>query len=157
MKFSVNTIKEERDVIQRMKSNLEFLKENRIRFTWFANNKKIEEEYQPNRYENFRKKLIKEWMEYNDNFIEKLSVFLGRKLEEKDFSVKISNYGPLGSYNHKNNSIFINMNIEEKRRIGLIKHEIIHIVLEFLFRKYIVDYKRREKIVEKTTEIINLI
>lgn len=150
--FKINSIKEEKQVFKLVRDNLEFLKKERLIFTWPE--KSIEEEYDKKLLEEAKKKIEQEWKQKENNFFRKIELFFNIKIK-KPFIVKISNYGTLGSYNNLERKVTINKNHKNKDIVETIKHEIIHIIIEPYIQKLKIDHSRKEYIVNSIYEIIS--
>lgn len=149
-KVIINTIEREKQVVDMVHKNINFLKTNRIIFT--LPEKSIEEEYDIKKYETYKEWIEAEWTKRENGFIERL-LFLFNKPIELQFTVEISNYGPLGFYNASTNTITINLNTRLDV-IDTIKHEVVHIVLEPFIKKYNIDFQNKENLVNTFFEFL---
>lgn len=150
LKFTINNIKREKEIIGITNKHLDFLKGERIKFT--LPNKTIEQEYNIKTYNIFLKEVKKGWDQKEKAFTKRLLDFFN-KPTKTEFIVEISNYGPLGFYNIKTNTITININTHLDP-IQTIKHEMIHIMIELLIKKYHIKHKRKENIVDTILQIL---
>ncbi len=151
VKFIVNNIRREKEIVNMVQENLDFLKKNKIRFTWPE--KRVEDEYNKKIYEDYKKWLGKEWRKKENKFVEKLLHLFNRPKNTK-FNVEVSNYGPLGFYNTRNNTITINLNTHLDV-VDTIKHEMIHIMIESFVRKYELSYTDKERVVNIVFNILS--
>ncbi len=148
MKFSINSINEEKEVLERTLQVKLFLENERVKFT--LPQKSIEDEYNKEEYESFKNTLKKNESELDD-FSRKLSVFFNKK--PLSFSIKISAYGPMGSYDTNNNIITINKYID-RDPIGTIKHEMVHIMVEHFVQEYSLSHTEKERLVNNLQKTI---
>jgi len=149
-KFVINNIEREKEIVNMTRKNMEFLKKNRIRFTWPE--KTVEEEYSIEKYRKYRKWIEKEWEQKEQGFTKRLLVFFNKPMKTQ-FTVEISNYGPLGFYNSDTNTVTININTHLDSALT-IKHEMIHIMLELFIKKYRIKHRQKENIVNTILEIL---
>lgn len=150
IKFTINSIKQEKEIFEMVRKNIEFLKTNRIRFTWPE--KTIEEEYDVKKYETYKKWLQNEWFKKENGFTEKLLAFFHEPIKTS-FIIAISNYGPLGFYNANKNTVTVNLN-NYPEVINTIMHEMIHIMLESFIQKYHIEHNQKEFIVNTILKIL---
>ena len=150
VKFVINTIKREKEVVRMTEKNLDFLKKQKIIFT--LPEKDIENEYKIEKYQRYKKWLEEKWKEREGGFVEKLLLFF-HEPETFQFIVEISNYGPLGSYNPQNNTVTINLNTPFDP-IETIKHEMVHIMVEPFVKKYKISHNQKEIIVKTISKIL---
>ncbi len=150
VKFIICSIKREKDIFDMVRRNMEFLKTNKIKFTWPQQT--VEEEYDTKKYESYKKWIEIEWAKRERGFTERLSVFFHEPGETK-FTVEISNYGPLGFYNASNNTVTINLNTHLDA-INTIMHEMIHIMLEPFIKKYNIEHLQKEFVVNTILKIL---
>ncbi|MCK9578208.1 hypothetical protein M0R01_01785 [bacterium] len=153
LKFIPNSIEEETIIIEKTQENIEFFNKYNIIFT--LPQKQIQEEYDIKKYNDFILCLRKWWTKNDDEFINKLLVFFN-KPKKTDFLVKISNYGVLGSYSDKQNTITINCYIKEIDfdPVRIIKHEIIHILVQPYIETYSISHEKKESIVNTILEAL---
>lgn len=153
LKFSINSIEEEKEVYENTLKNIEFYKKYKVIFT--LPQKKIEEEYNLDRYNTFISLLKKWWTEEDEIFIDKLLMFFNKD-KNTQFTVKISNYGVLGSYSDKRNEGTLNCHIGDIDfdPIRIIKHEIIHILVEPFIEEYSINHEKKELIVNSVLEMM---
>lgn len=84
-----------------------------------------------------------EWDEIKDRFFENLKT-LGLPVQEKYF-VSATKYGSGGSYWRPNS---VKLNIESTRKAFTLAHEIVHLTIEDLIKKYDIDHWTKERIVD---------
>lgn len=147
--FSINTLKEEKEIVEMTRKDVDFFKSQEIEITW-PENTTVEEEYDKKKYEKFLKQVRERWQESSDNFLEKTADFFDKDM--KEVQVKVSAYGPMGFYNTDNNTVTINLNND--RPVETIKHEIIHIFLEPSHNKENWSYKKKERVVSNILSTI---
>ena len=133
-----------------VRKNVEFFKTNKIRFTWPE--KTVEEEYSIKKYKMYKEWIEVEWAKKERGFVERLLIFF-HKLAELQFTIEISNYGPLGFYNASSNTLTVNLN-NHPNVIHTIKHEMVHIMVEPFIRKYHIEHARKEFIVNTILSIL---
>lgn len=149
-KFIISTIKKEKEIADMVSKNVDFFKANKICFTWPE--KTVEEEYDINKYEKYKKQIEIEWAKREQDFTGRLLKFFYQP-KEFQFTIEISNYGPLGFYNIETNTVTININ-SHLDVIDTIKHEMIHIIMEPFLNKYHIKYKQKEFIVDSILKIL---
>jgi len=147
--FKINTIKQEQETFDNLKKKVGFYKRYHIRFTWPK--KSVKDEYNRSDYLVFKKWLQKEWQKRENNFLEKIEILFHFKIK-KAFEVYISNYGSGGRYILPN-LIIINKQLKYDY-IKVIKHEIIHLLVEPFIQKYKIEHQHKEKIVNAILEIL---
>ena len=152
VKFTINTIKREKEIANMVSKNVEFFKINKVRFTWPE--KPVEEEYDINKYKEYKERIEKEWKKRGQGFVMRLLTFfhLPKKFQ---FIIEISNYGPLGFYNADTNTITVNLNTHLDA-IDTIMHEMVHIMVEPFIKKYDIKYERKEFIVDTILKILKM-
>jgi len=150
VKFIINSIPREKEIVKMTQKYLSFLTNEKIIFT--LPKKDVVKEYDIKKYQQYKKYLEKEWAKKEKGFVKRLLTFFHQPLELQ-FIVEISNYGPLGFYNSSNNTVTINMNhpFDVTRTI---KHEMVHIMVEPFVKKYSVSYQKKEHIVNIVMEIL---
>ena len=73
-KFTISTLEREKEIVDMVRKDIEFLKSNRIRFT--LPEKAIEKEYNIKKYESYKELLEAEWVKRGEeNFVERLLTF----------------------------------------------------------------------------------
>ena len=147
--FKINSLKQEKDIYKMVQDNLEFLKENKIQFTWPQ--KSISEEYNEKALTDFKDYLEKKWQQNEKEFCGKLKDFFN--IKENDYIIYISNYGTGGCYNLPNR-VTINKNFDYDY-IRLIKHELIHLIIEPFIKKYKITHNKKENFVNTILELLN--
>lgn len=150
IKFVVNSLEREKKIIDMVNKNINFFRTNKIIFT--LPKESVEKEYSVKRYEVYKEWLEAEWVKREKGFVERLLTFFNRPAESQ-FTIEISNYGPLGFYNTNTNTLTINLNTHLDV-ISTIKHEMIHIILEPFIRKYQIEYTQKEFIVDTILKIL---
>lgn len=113
--------------------------------------KSLKHEYDYSKYKLYKNNLKNSWNIKERNFTERLLTFFNKSPKNK-FIVEITNYGPLGFYNSWKNIITINMN--NPHPISTIKHEMVHIMIEPFIKKYNINQKQKEAIVDSLLTII---
>jgi hypothetical protein len=151
--FAISDIEREKEIAKIVRKNIDFFKDHGIKFT--QPDREIAKEYNINKYEDYRGKLESKWGEKENVFVQHLLSFFN-KSEKTQFTVEISNYGPLGFYNFNTNTITINLNMDLDPT-ETIKHEMIHIVLEPFVKKYHIEHEQKENIVHTILEILESI
>jgi len=153
IKFVINNIEREKEIVNITGKNMKFLKKNRIRFTWPE--EAVEEEYNIEKYRKYKKLVEKEWKQKEQGFTKRLLVFFNKPTKTQ-FIVEISNYGPLGFYNPDTNTVTININAHLDP-VRIIKHEMVHIMLELFTKRYHIKHRQKENIVNTILEILESI
>jgi len=149
--FKICSIDRENEIFSMVKENLEFLKNNKIRFTWPQST--IEKEYDQKTYTSYKTWLTNEWIKRECNFLDKIIIFFNLP-EDIIFEVEVSNYGPFGFYHSGLKRVTININ-NTLDVINTIKHEIIHIILDKYIIKYKIKYTDKEFIIKTILDFIN--
>jgi len=107
--------------------------------------KAIIKEYKESQYKKIGLQLQKEWnlkaKKITDNLL------LNNLNPRKEYIVYLTKYGVGGSY-WLPNSMIINYNYKNNNLIKTIIHEIIHLSIESLIRKYKVTHWKKERIVD---------
>lgn len=154
LKFVICSIKREKAIFNLIKKNIDFLKTNKILFTLPQKKEEIEKEYDIKKYQNYKKIILDNWKEKDDNFVKKLLTFFQKNLQKTKFIIEISNYGPMGFYNAKKRKITINLN-NNFDPIKVVQHEMIHIMIEPYIKKFNIDYQKKEELVDIIFKILN--
>ncbi len=149
-KFIICDIRREEEIVNMVEKNIVFLKENKIKFTW--SKRPLKEEYKVEEYKKHKKELESKWTKKDDQFVEKLVYFFG-KPPGLNFIIEISNYGPMGFYNARKNTVTVNIN--NPNSVDTIKHEIIHILIESFIKEYNINHEKKEMIVNTVKDIIS--
>lgn len=149
VKFVINTVDREKEIVRMTLKNIKFLKDNKINFSLPV--KTVEEEYDIKKYETFREKVEQAWDKKKD-FTQRLLTFFHEPLETK-FVVEISNYGPLGFYSFNKHAVTINLNTR-LNPIDTIMHEMTHIMVEPFVLRYHISYHQKENIVNAILRIL---
>lgn len=144
IKFVYNTVSEEQAIADRFCSSVDFFNKHNIRFT--LPERAIEAEYDPALYETYRSATEAAWAGRAGDFVERLRLFFNTP-EPLQFTVRITQYGPLGFYDHKDRSVTINRHahIEAAK---IIKHEMIHVMVEPYVLANHLNHSQKEFIVE---------
>ncbi len=150
VKFKINTIEEEKEVADMTKGAIDFFKKENILFKW-ADERTIQQNYNERKYKDFLKKIKKRWKKEENKFVEKLIDFF--KVEDINFTVKITSYGPMGFYQADKNQIILNLYNEKPVRT--IKHEMVHIMVEPFIQKYSIDHNDKERSVNFITDFLD--
>ncbi|MFH1620550.1 MAG: hypothetical protein ABIB04_00510 [Patescibacteria group bacterium] len=142
--FVSNTAEEEQSIVDRFHDSVDFFKRHQIRFN--MPRRAILEEYDSSLYEAYRAVAEADWANRSENFIEKLRLFFQRP-EPFQFIVRITQYGPFGFYDFKDQSVTINRhaNIDAFR---IIQHEMIHVMVEPYILAQKLKHSQKEFIVE---------
>ena len=149
IKFYINTIQEEEEVFNIIKKNIEFIKKHKIKITWPQ--KSIRDEYNKKDMLKFKNKLEEHWQKEYAYFFEKLQDLFSLKIT-KPFKIYISNYGSGGSYDLPDN-VAINKNLKYDH-ISIIKHEIVHLILEPFIQKYKIPHNNKEELVDNILKLL---
>lgn len=128
----------------------DFFKKQQIRFTWPE--KSIEEEHKSKRYEEFISSIKANWGNSEDEFIKRLLIFF-HESPDSQFTVEVSQYGPLGFYNLERRTITINLNTH-LNPLDTIKHELVHLMLERFIRAYNFSHEQKEDLVNTILSLI---
>lgn len=104
----------------------------------------INKEYEAIRYSKMENEIIAAFSVYDEKFTHKLIEVFGKDIP-KTFLVRLTNYGVGGSYNLPDVVIF---NINMKKGIKTIVHEIIHLLIQNQIDKYKVQQWEKERIVD---------
>ncbi len=144
IKFVYNTVGEEQAIVDRFRGSVDFFNKHRIRFT--MPEQAIGAEYDAAVYETYRAAVSAAWAERGGDFIEQLRLFFNIP-KPLQFTVRITQYGPLGFYDHKDRSVTINRHahIEATK---IIKHEMIHVMVESYVLTHHLNHSQKEFIVE---------
>jgi len=105
---------------------------------------KIEKEYNEQDYKQITEKILFDFSIIEKQFSEKLRMIFNVKIPAI-FVVYLTKYGVGGSYDLPNIIIF---NINNKRGIKTIVHEIVHIIIEPWVQKYEIQNQEKERIVD---------
>ena len=143
VRFVINAIEREQEIAAMVSKHIEFFENNNIRFTRPVQS--VDEEYDAEQYETYKIRLETEWTKREQGFTERLLTFFQRPADLQ-FTVELSNYGPLGFYNEKSNTITVNLNTHLDP-VRTIMHEMVHIMLEPFIQKYRIEHNAKESIV----------
>ncbi|MDD3774052.1 MAG: hypothetical protein PHW50_02110 [Patescibacteria group bacterium] len=148
--FQVCSIREEKQIIESIEKNIDFFKSQKIPF--ILPKKSVEEEFDEKIYKEFFKELIGKWQKEKKDFLKKVDSFFNLK-SEKEIIIKITGYGCGGFYDSKTNEIFINKNLDFDF-IRIIKHEIIHLIIEPYIEEFKINHKQKEQIVNQIAKFL---
>lgn len=151
--FEICSLEEEKSNANRAQVETDFYKQHNIRFSASAGN--VEEEYINNqqKYQSFKDNLESRWFAEAVKFVDQLLEFFHED-ENTSFVVKVCNYAALGSYDPINNLVFINLNCAPLDPVRIIKHELIHIMVQPFINKYSIQHEQKEKIVNALLEVL---
>lgn len=147
--FSINTLKEEKQVVEMTRKDVDFFKQHKIKITW-PKNTTIEKEYDKDKYQKELKKIKTKWKKQNNNFLEKASNYFNEEVGE--VWVKVSAYGPMGFYDTETNTVTINFN--NNHPVETIKHEIVHIMTERTQKRGEMKHGKNENVVNDISSTI---
>lgn len=103
-------------------------------------------EYQDEVYLKKEEELKEAWEIESVGFLEKLGM-LGRPLPE-EYNLSLTRYGTGGSYTYPN---VVQLNLSDHSGLGLLQvalHEIVHLTIEDLIRKYEIPHWTKERLVD---------
>ncbi|MGM0439383.1 MAG: hypothetical protein ACQEP3_03050 [Patescibacteria group bacterium] len=147
--FSINNIKEEKQIVEMTRKDVDFFKRHKIKITW-PKNTTVEKEYNKERYQKELENIKKSWEKEKNNFLEKASDYFNQEIGE--VMVKVSAYGPMGFYDAETNTVTINFN--NSKPIQTIKHEIVHIMLEKTQKRGEIKHTKKENVVNNILSTI---
>lgn len=151
IKFKINSIDQEKAVVNKFIDQVDWFKLQNIRHNMPTAN--IEDEYDSSLYQEYLELAVSRWEEYADNFIESLLNFFNTD-PKREFAVYVTQYGPWGFYDASNDSVIINR-FAKVDVVRLIKHELTHIMVENYVKKYDLNHKQKEFIVETLGNMFN--
>lgn len=126
------------------RQSLELIKRHRIRITWPQTT--VEEEYDAKEYETYKIFLIEQWEhQEGGEFIDRIEIFFHENFSNP-IKVEISHYGPMGFYDLDHWRVTINKNTD-KDVIDTIRHEILHLMIEPMVKKFHMDHQTKESLV----------
>lgn len=106
----------------------------------------VSAEYSEVEYKKFKEFIEEKWGEFSKNF-EELSSLASLELRD-NYTIILTKYGMGGSYNTEKGEAIINLTAWEKERImGVIFHEIVHMTVEHLIKKYQIKHWYKERLV----------
>jgi hypothetical protein len=145
VEFRMNTIEEEKMVIEDAMANLDFFKENG--YIVVLPKDDLEKEYDIHSYQKVAENIISKWREIEDRFFERIKLLF--KIDnDQIFYVNFTKYGVGGGYELPN---FIICNIGEEYRkmvfYTTIGHEIVHLFIEEYVRKNNIPHQTKEELV----------
>ncbi len=149
LKFKIKTVEEERETIQQAKEKEDWYKKNDYPIT--LPKKDLESEYIKEKYLSEAKRLEKLWSRQDDKFVQVLTDFLNKDMEQP-IVVHVGKYGVAGRYTLPNH-VYINTQLFDNH-IEIIKHEIVHLLLEPFVQKYGIDHEEKENLVDTIQEIV---
>ncbi|MEK7634890.1 MAG: hypothetical protein AAB446_00415 [Patescibacteria group bacterium] len=136
------------------KYNLEFIKlpksiqqkvEKREDITDEEISKAVYEEFEANINTEKITQIEPKWNEIKEKFFENLKT-LGLPLQET-YTVHMTKYGSGGSYHRPNT---VKLNFETRMGVLTLAHEIVHLTIDSLIRKYNIEQWTKERIVDLT-------
>ena len=148
VKFVINTLKEEKKIIELTKRKAKWFKKNRYSFT--LPNQSLQAIYKKEEYLPKIEKIESEWKKQENQFFSTLEDFFGQKIKKK-FIVHIGKYGVGGGYNLQNH-VYINIALSYDP-IRIIQHEILHLRIEPFVQKYKIKHQKKEKIINCLMEL----
>jgi len=148
VKFVINTLKEEKNIIELTKRKAKWFKKNRYPFT--LPNQSLQAIYKKEEYLSKIEKIESEWKKQENQFFSTLEDFFDQKIKKK-FIVHIGKYGIGGGYNLQNH-VYINIALFHDP-IKIIQHEILHLMIEPFVKKYKIKHQKKEKIVNCLMEL----
>jgi hypothetical protein len=147
-----NSYKEELSYVELLKKEKSFLLEN-------GYDVDLPEIFDENVYKknkkNYGKLLLefeKKWNSEDKLFYSKIEDFFGRMMD-KSIKIKFTAYGSGGHYDLKNDIVIVKIN-SPYDPIFIIKHEIVHLLLEPYILKYKVNHKNKEKLIDAILEVL---
>ena len=108
----------------------------------------IEKEFSEEDFQKAKDRLEKDWKQIKTNFIKKIKEITG-KFPPKIINVFLTKYGTGGSYYTPNKIV---INAPYKNLIEVLKHEILHLLLEEEVRKRKFSQKDKEKFIDERME-----
>lgn len=145
LEFKINTIEREKELADFAAKQISFFKKNDIKFSLSSSS--VEREYDIKSHNAFCSHLKSIWKKYGTDFNQKLSDFFNLR-EDLHITVRTTRYGALGYYNNERNEVYVNMfNNKDFDFLSLIKHELIHLVLQPFVEKYKLDHQKKEALV----------
>ena len=104
-------------------------------------------EYREGEYKEFETFIKEKWHDLSGCF-EELKNAPSLNLKDK-YTVVLTRYGMSGSYDERKGEAIINLGRREKEQtVGIIFHEIIHMTIETLIKKYQVKHWYKERLVD---------
>lgn len=104
----------------------------------------IKKEYAKEKYKEIGKKIIHDFSLIQKTFTERVKDIFSKETPDA-FLINLTNYGVDGSYNLPNTVIF---NINNRKGLKTVIHEIIHIFIESYIKKYEIQHWEKERIVD---------
>lgn len=108
-------------------------------------NEAIEKEFKKEDYENAEKELKSEFSKIEKSLEKSLIEKFGSNSIPPEYDVILTKYGVAGSYNLPN-KIIINISAK-KSKIEILKHEIIHLIVENEVKKRDLTHEEKENLV----------
>ncbi len=149
IKFKIQTIAKERETVQQTKDREEWYKENDYPIT--LPEKDLESEYNKEEYLAEAKRIENLWSREDDKFIQILKDLLNKDLK-KPIVAHIGKYGVAGRYTLPNH-VYINTQLFDNH-IEIIKHEIVHLMLEPFVQKYGISHEKKEDLIDIIQDIV---
>jgi len=104
----------------------------------------IDEEYREEDFLVFDNLIKDEWPKYEDKLSQTLASLRGGEVQE-NYNINLTKYGVGGSYSLPN-TVIINIS-QQNNVISTVMHEIIHLTIDKLIRKYKIEHWQKERIV----------
>ena len=152
MEFSINTLEQEKKMLKNHCKDGDILFCKKREIPIYLPEISVEKEYSSKLLEAEKERIEKIWKKEAKDFQNKIKIFFNRKL---DITIYITNYSTFGSYDPKVNSIFINRNIGNKHITRIIKHEVIHLLLNDYIKKFNINSEQKEDIVNSIVSVLN--
>lgn len=148
VKFVINSLEEEKEIVRLTKEKEKWFKKNKYRFT--LPNKPLEAIYKKEDYLKKIKKIEQDWQKQERQFFSILEDFFGKKFKKK-IIVHVSKYGVGGGYDLPNH-VYINIELPYNI-VKIMRHEILHLIIEPFVQKYKIDHREKEKIINCLMEL----
>ncbi len=142
VRFVINSLSEEREMVRLTKKKDGWFKVNKYHF--LVPNGPLEDVYQKEDYMKRTLVLERIWRKEEQKFFSILDDFFGRRI--KRVIVHITKYGVGGGY-FLPNHVYLNCALPFDS-MKTIKHEILHLVVESYIQKYKVSHSKKEKLVD---------
>jgi hypothetical protein len=107
-----------------------------------------------NTYNKKLERIKNEWQKKQFTFFEKISYFFNCTKQKRLLKIRFTFYGMGGSYHPKENMVVIKIN-SQFNTIHVIKHEIIHLLIDPFIKKYKIDHNRKEELVEIILDLLD--
>ncbi len=107
----------------------------------------LESEYEPTSYEEAKQRLYDQWQNFAKNWPEEFIKHYSLTFQ-KIYTIHLTKYGVGGSYNLPN-IVILNTHVSDNDRLGtIVFHEMIHLTIEELIKKYAISHWYKERIVD---------